>query len=383
MACANYWTSPFQVGSHHLARGLAHRGWRVGFVSDPISPIHVLGAWGAQLAQRYALYRSGGRWDTDRNVWAYVPGALLTPQNKPLLKSMIVERNWPYWTCPSLSGTVKTAGFGHVDVLYCDSPKHLPWINNIQRKTLVYRVADNAAGFSRTTPAASTHEKELAQKADLVVYTAQTLAEYVHRLAPRRAAHLPNGVDFRHFAEGVPALPQEYRNIPRPIAVYAGYMDAWFDYALMDNVAASLPEVSFVLIGGTRSVNQRLTVRPNIHLLGTRPFSQLPSFLRHANVGIIPFDARGYPELVHSIHPLKLYEYMASGLPVVSSRWNELEKIGSPARLCDTAEEFSAAVFEATTTAPDSEGLIRFASMHDWSRRVARLLELAQVDSPA
>ena len=101
-----------------------------------------------------------------------------------------------------------------------------------------------------------------------------------------------------------------------------------------------------------------------------------------SDVGIIPFDVAGHPQLVHNIHPLKLYEYMASGLPVVASRWKELEQIESPAILCDTAEEFIRAISDATRLTPDRTALVRFASRHDWSQRIDRLLELTRACPP-
>jgi glycosyltransferase involved in cell wall biosynthesis len=84
----------------------------------------------------------------------------------------------------------------------------------------------------------------------------------------------------------------------------------------------------------------------------------------------------GHPQLVHNIHPLKLYEYMASGLPVVASRWKELEQIENPAILCDTVEEFTRAISDATRQTPDRAAFVQFASQHDWSQRIDRLLEL-------
>ena len=98
MACANYWTTPFQVGSHHLARGFVDAGWTVGFVSDPISPLHLLGHARKELASRFRLYRQGGFWDLGKKLWAYVPAALATPRNEPLLRSHALERGWAHLT---------------------------------------------------------------------------------------------------------------------------------------------------------------------------------------------------------------------------------------------------------------------------------------------
>ncbi len=377
MACANYWTTPFQVGSHHLARGFVDAGWTVGFISDPISPLHLLGGARKELASRFRLYRAGGMWDLEKNLWTYVPGALATPRKQPLLRSHALERGWASLTWPSLGDTVRSHGFGEVELLYCDSPKHLSWLSQITRARTIFRVADNTAGFGRTTPAARAAERELAGAADLVVYSAETLKEYVESLKPRRMAHLPNGVNFSHFARPDVPVPSEYASIRRPIAVYAGYMDAWFDYALLNRVVASLPDVSFVLIGGSNHAHARFAPAPNLYLLGPRPFSRLPEYLRAADVGIIPFDVQGHPTLVHSIHPLKLYEYLAAGLPVVATRWRELERLQSPAKLCVSAAEFSGAVAASVSESPRRAEYSRFAQQADWKHRVLRLLDLA------
>ena len=117
----NYWTTPLQVGSHALARAFAARGWDVGYVSDPISPLHLLRGVTPDFKRRFALWRGGGQMVESR-IWSHVPGALFSPYNKPLLRSEFVHRSWNRFTLPPLKSALTTAGFDNVDVVLLDSP---------------------------------------------------------------------------------------------------------------------------------------------------------------------------------------------------------------------------------------------------------------------
>ena len=374
MASANYWRSPFQVGSHHLARGFVRAGWEVAFVSDPISPWHLFGGQLKDLRERYELYRGNGVTDCDGHLWAYVPGALLTPHKKPLLRSRWTGERWASLSLPSLMDRLWVRGFDEVDLLYCDSVAHVGWIKDIVRRKSVYRVTDCLAGFQKTTPVALELEKELAGSVDLVVYAARSLEDYVKQLMPKSMAYLPNAVNYAHFGQQSCARPPEYDAIPGPIALYVGAMDVWFDYRLLDEAAARLPEISFVLIGPDALAKQRLRARPNLHLLGKREYRELPRYLQHADVGLIPFDVANHSELVRSIHPLKLYEYFACGLPVVAVEWEELTYLRSPAHLCRGTGEFIAAIEQAIANPAETSTLQSYAAGHDWSERVKAIL---------
>lgn len=370
MASSNYWQSPLQVGSHHLARGFAKAGWDVAFISDPISPWHLLGAHRGDLRIRYDTYAAGGRTDCSGRLWTYVPGALVTPNNRPLLKSEWVAAQWSRFSRPRLTDVLHRHGFGQVDLLYCDSVVHQGWLHAIGSRTSLYRITDNISGFSKSTPAVLKLEARLARQVDLVIYAARSLEEYVKAFAPRRMAYLPNGVNYEHFSEGAGSIPAEYADIPRPIALYVGAMDFWFDYRLMNEVASRMPAVSFVFIGPEELAKQRLQPRSNVYVLGRRPYADLPPYMHHADVGLIPFDVAHHTELVRSIHPLKLYEYLACGLPVVAVEWEELTYLNSPALLCRGTEQFVSAVERAIEECPNKPELRRYASLHDWERRV-------------
>jgi glycosyltransferase involved in cell wall biosynthesis len=367
----NYWTTPLQVGSHALARAFAARGWDVGYVSDPISPLHLLQGSSPDLRQRIALWRGGGRLVADR-IWSHVPGALVTPYNLPLLRSGFVHRTWRQFTFPGLKSSLKHAGFDKVDVVFLDSPFALGLLDIVQRKRAVARVADNFAGFTRVTAAARELQGEMLRRVDLVTYTASTLEAGLKQQTTKPLMHLPNGVRFDFFRQAARDLPDAYRGLQRPIAVYVGAMEDWFDFELVNAAARALPQMSFVMIGDARRA--RFAPLANIHCIGPVAHVELPRYLANADVGIIPFDVAGHADLVNSINPLKLYEYMACGLPVVSVGWEELRRIESPAQLTDTPQQFIAALERATATPPDRAGLTAYAAAQDWGARADALI---------
>jgi glycosyltransferase involved in cell wall biosynthesis len=376
MAAANHWRSPFQVGSHHLARGFVRAGWDVAFISDPISPLHVAGGDVQQLAERYRLYAAGGERDLEGHLWTYVPGALVTPHNKPFLRNRWVARRWAKLAWPDIGRVMRTAGFADADLLYCDSAVSFSWLQDVPHRKAVYRIADQYAAFDKCSAALAETELDLARWVDLVVYAAQTLEGHVKSLHPRNMAHLPNGVNFDHFYRKRDAQPCEYNTIPKPIAIYIGAMEAWFDWALMNFAVAHLPEVSFVLIGPDDRARKMLKPAKNLFVLGAKPYDQLPHYLQYAAVGLIPFDVDHHLDLVRSIHPLKLYEYLASGVPVVAVEWEELHNLRSPAALTSGREHFVAAIREALSRPPELSVLQSYAAGKDWSRIVQRMIDL-------
>ncbi|SHJ53020.1 GumK N-terminal domain-containing glycosyltransferase [Propionispora hippei] len=377
MACGNYWGSPFQVGSHHIARSFVKQGWEVAFVSDPISPLHILSGISNELKERYIIYRSGGITDLDEHLWTYIPGALFTPHNKPILKSEWIHRNWFRATIPNLLERIEHAEFKKVDLVYFDTVNFSFLLKYLNYKKSVFRIADKLSGFSKCTATMKRMEQELASSVDSVLYTANNLQEYVQDMKPKHTIYMPNGVNFEHFRKGPYQQPLEYKNIKSPIAVYVGAIDRWFDYNLFNEAAKGLPNVSFVLIGPDKMARERIVSASNIHILGKRSYQEIPAYLHHANVGIIPFDVQGHGDLVNSINPLKLYEYMACGLPVVSVSWDELTYLNTPACLAKNSQEFIAKINKYAFSSKEEHevSLINYVQQHRWEERVEKIIK--------
>lgn len=372
-ASPNHWRSTFQVGSHNLAREFARRGWQVAFVSDPISPLHFAQGSSPDLTKRTASWRAGGEVDCDGRLWSYVPAALLTPHNKPLLRSDAVHRRWQNWTWPNLPRLVRNHGFGDVDILYIDSTQQTFWLDAVNARRSVYRVADYNPHFAKYTPATERLERQLAQRVDLVVHPSRQLERYARDLGARRTMLLANGVDLEHYLEPRPK-PVEYERLRGPIAVYMGVIPEWFHFDWIRAAARNIPEMTFVLIGPDAIAARELGGLANVLALGTREYAAIPGYLQHASVGLMPFDGSKNPAGVAALNPQKMYAYFASGIPVVSSTWEEIAGSNPPARLCATETDFISGLRQTVDHPPDSASLRQFASGFSWRDRVTTLL---------
>ena len=377
MATFHDWASPLPLGSHHLSRAFVANGWDVAHVSAAISPLQFFRDRD-EFRGRFSRYHSAGVNRLDGHLWTYMPAAILTPHNVPLLRSRVVHRHWQKSTLPNVVRTVRRRGFSHIDLLYIDTPTQAFWLNEVEFDLSVARIGDRYAGFGGVPGELLKMERELIRSVDLVMYSARELESDIRAAGANRTLHLPNGVDFAHFADGDTAMPSDYLDIPRPIAVYVGEMAEWFDYDKINDLAKSMPTVSFVLIGPDQFARKRIASRNNVHVLGRRPFDRLPAYLHNADVGLMPFDVDRHPSLVHAVHPLKLYEYLACGLPVVATRWDELERLGSPAMLCDTTDDFEAAITSAIDEEADPAVGVEYARAADWTGRVRLILDAIQ-----
>lgn len=371
-ATSNYWNSPFQVGTHHIAKELVRKGWEIAYISAPISPIHRMFSPTKEFYDRYDIYKKGGETFEDGKVWSYVPGALLTPNNKPILRSEIIYNHWNKLGYPNIKKLIELKDFREVDLLYFDNGLQNYLLDFISYKKSVFRMADKNSGFSNSTKALEKAETKLSQSVDRVLYTAHTLEDHVNSLKPKDTLYFPNGVNLAHFLEKK-EQPVEYKSINKPIIVYVGAIEEWFDFNLFNEMVKRMPDFAFVVIGPDKLAKQHINEIENVHILGRRSYDQLPAYLQHANVGIIPFNVKEYAHLLDYVNPLKLYEYMVSGIPVVSSKWKELELINSPAQLAENLDQFIEAIKEVARDM-DKEKYISFAKQHSWTSRVDNLL---------
>lgn len=373
-----YWKSPFQVGANHLSREFVKHGWEILFLSDPISLLHLFKSGNNDgVIDCFDSWLKGVQIDQDKKIRYYSPFTpLWVPLNLPFLRSKFVLNSWFKFTLPNIKRLIERNGYKEVDLLVIDTITNGFLIDCVRARKSVYRVTDNFSAFSRATDVFLQREKEIAQKVDVVVYTARSLEPLVDQLRPQKKLFVPNGATMKHFISknGFPR-PAEYENIRKPIILYVGAMNYWFDWDLVNYVASELKHLSFAFIGPEKLALERLEKLPNIYILGRRSYDTLPAYIHNADVGIIPFNVNAFPDLVNNVNPIKLYEYLACGIPVVSVRWKELENIHSPAQLAESKEEFAEAILKASMQGVDKNALINFAKSNDWSSRATTIID--------
>jgi len=217
-------------------------------------------------------------------------------------------------------------------------------------------------------------EEELVQEADLTLATAQLLYE---KLSPRaaRLALVPNGVDLEHYrryyAEG-PILGK----VSHPVIGYYGALASWVDVDLLEKIARRFPQATVVLAGGVFDVDlSRIAELPNVRLLGQRPYEEMPQLLWHFDACVIPFLVN---DITEATNPVKLYEYLSGGKPVVAPRLRELLPFEEVCYLADDHEGFLAGLEQALAEPADDPRRQRrreLAAQNDWKRRRVEILE--------
>lgn len=220
---------------------------------------------------------------------------------------------------------MRAHGFGEESVLWCYSPSACDVLPHVPHQKLIYDCVDRHSAYKgHISPAVvDGMERELAQKADQVFATAAGLAETLAPINPTTEM-IPNGAAYEIFSrvqterDSLPC-PQEMQDLKRPIFGFVGMLQECIDYEKIMRLAAQRPDATVFLIGRPLpGVDLTpLAKYPNIVVHGLVPQPELPAYLAQFTVCLNVFREGA---LSRDVSPLKFYEYLATGLPVVSTR---------------------------------------------------------------
>lgn len=244
-----------------------------------------------------------------------------------------------------------------------------------EEKVVYYCVDDHASFTGYDAGRIRREETRLCQAADLVVTTSSALQQAKCPLNPHTVL-VPHGVDYDHFSKAVTdnlPEPGDLAGIPHPRLGFFGLIRDWVDVGLLAELARRRPDWHVVLLGDSTVDLTPYRGLPNMHFLGRKPYAVLPAYCRHWDAGLIPFRIN---ELTLAVNPIKLREYLAAGLPVVSTSLPEVLLYKHWVHLGDTPETFQAATEAALATPVDARRQLSQAMLQEtWPQKLQYICE--------
>jgi len=369
------WDHPFWTNKQHVASQLAAEGFRVLYVESlglrrPTAASRDLGRIGRRI--RRALQ---GLRQVQENLWVGSPLALPWHGNRSarMLNERLLRR-WLKRQCLRLDF--------QKPIVWTYNPLVGPLLDALDRSLLVYHCVDDLSAAPHM-PSEAIHdaERELARAADVNFATSRLLEARLSAINSATTHYLANVADYDHFsqARSPGPVPEDLASIPRPRLGFVGAISAYkVDFDLIATVARARPDWHWVLIGqvgeGQPDTSIESVHLPNVHLLGPRPYGRLPDYLRGFDVATIPARANPYTA---AMFPMKFFEYLAAGVPVVASSVPALQEFSRACELANSPESFISAVARVLDgQRPNAEYCDELARQFTWEWRMGQMLEI-------
>jgi glycosyltransferase involved in cell wall biosynthesis/uncharacterized SAM-binding protein YcdF (DUF218 family) len=283
---------------------------------------------------------------------------------------------------------MRTVKFGRPIVwTFLPTPLARDLIQGLNPLITVYYCIDDFASSSRQASRIAASERALFREADVVFVTSEKLRRRASQ-DNRQVFLFPFGVSFERFQQVRDMddqAPSELRALPRPVVGYVGGLHQWVDQELVAQAARRLPQASFVLIGPSQTDVSRLASCPNIHLLGAKAHEELPRYIKGFDVGIVPYRLSEY---TMNVYPTKLNEYLAMGIPVVTTDLPEIRRFnaehGGVVTVAPDAAAFAEAIAHSRNGSADIVARrIDVARRNSWCSRIEQMSELLETELAA
>jgi glycosyltransferase involved in cell wall biosynthesis len=370
------WTNRQQIATR-----LAERGHKVFYVE----PRHfwltmLLGQFPGSGSRWHWLFRSHWPREVRKNLWVISQFNVLPWSREVSWISML--NHW--LNAPTVHLHVFLRRFKDPAILIYDT-EAAQYIGRFPKSKIVYDCVDDhrvQAGVNRNPARVEAEEVLIAKSADAISVTTQILFERFSKLN-KNVVLIPNAADIKLFKDFSGEVPEDLKNIPHPRIGTVGALDVYkVDFSMLYNVASKHPDWHFVLVGPVEHVgtkNEGLGIRKlkelsNAHFLGEKTKDTVPAYVHNFDVAIIPYVKSGYND---ASFPLKFWEFMVSGKPVVATNLPTLSQYQYLFSLTRTEEEFEKGIIAALQENEKSDSpRIAEAEQHDWSKRVDAIEKL-------
>ena len=274
-----------------------------------------------------------------------------------------------------LAGRLRDLGVEREPVVLCSNIYAAGTLSRLRKRLLVYDFNDSPFQFSGTPEWARDYWERTRDQVDVFFVVSEYYRRELSEQTRRPIVPLGNGVEMAHFEAPRPE-PEALAALPRPRVGYLGLLSHFLDFDALEALRAANPGGTLVLIGpgtpATEDAVRSLAARPGVAVLGARPYADIPAYLQHLDVGVIPFRAQ--ERHVQGINPNKVYQYLAAGLPVVTTPVLDLSPHPPLLQFATDPDTMTAAVRAALAAPRDREAARSLARPHDWDRLAERMV---------
>jgi len=329
---SNDWDADNKTSSHHIARQLSKYNRILYVEAGGLRPPRASSYDLRRISVKIKAFIKGIR-RINNHIFIY------TPLIFPFHKYRFIKAINRFILIRSLKFMCKKLGFGK-PILWIIIPHISVVVGKLNEKLVVYYCVDNFSSLPGVDSKAIAHlDGELAKAADVVFTPSQILYSKKKKINPNTFLS-PHGVDMKHFAKAVGIdlpIPLDIKAVKKPIVGFFGVIEKWIDLDLVKYIALCHPQWSLVFIGRVAADISLFDHIRNVHFFGARDYTLMPSYGRMFDIAIIPFVIN---DLVLSVNPIKLPEYLAMGKPVVAVKTPEHEKFSDVVRVAGNYQDF-------------------------------------------
>jgi glycosyltransferase involved in cell wall biosynthesis len=270
---------------------------------------------------------------------------------------------------------------------YVFHPSYAELIARLPKRFTIYHTYDKYAAYEgASTDDVDEMERDVVHRSQLAFASSRVLAADLEQRSGHAVRHLPHAVEFEFFAGRAAndEVPSELASLPRPRIGYIARLDERTDDEALRQIAIARPGWSIVIVGGAGFTSQAdaerfraLSELPNVHTVGNKPRESIPSYCAGLDVCLLAYRTDNWGKWVQ---PIKAYEYLACGKPVVSAPIDAARDFGELVRIVEGADGWVSAI-EAVLEAETPEIAARrveYARTNTWERRVAELVSFIE-----
>ena len=248
-------------------------------------------------------------------------------------------------------------------------------LSRLRKKLVLYDFNDSPFQFSVSPGWARGYWPRTIRQADAVFVVSEYYRRQLARETDRPLILLGNGVEMAPF-EAPRERPADLSDLPRPLIGYVGLLSHFLDFSVLETLRRNRRGGTVVLIGpgspATDAAVADFGAREGVAVLGPRPYADVPAYMQALDVGVIPF--RADDPFVQGINPNKVYQYLAAGVPVITTPVLDLEERSPDLRFASTEDQWSAALADVLGAHGDRDCRRAIARPHDWDALAARMV---------